>query len=492
MSIDARESVMRRILACSALLTGLLVGEGSMAATYYVDAGASNDSGDGSQAAPKKYIRSGLSRLSSKGGDTLIIMPGTYSNSRDAIISPTRGRSGAYNVIRAQTDGTVTIKAPFGLGPADHYLRFEGLKFDLPEVKVIMGRYVKILRCAFKGGPSSGNNVTVQIGSNDLTPGAQYILMEDSWVYGPGGRYKILVYNSDRIVLRRVLARHDGGWSFDGSNPQAGITIYDSTNVELQNGIVIDSMTGLSAFESNIYLVANGTTGQRAGNVSVRGSVVVGGGGNGIAWDGHAAYSSSLLEDVVVWGSGAGGIASNGSANTGTINRALVKSGGTGFADWEGNARLTISNVIAYQNSKSACDGVSASGSVAFGNGSNNCGTSMDPLSSGLRYLLRVEPDSRLATSGTNGGQVGPTIVKRIGASGTLYGEPGYDTVTSEDLWPWPNESRIKADLAESNSRGFSASSKTLTNYLWELLGNTSPIGRNAVMPDPRASLATR
>src|SRR6185436_6195759 len=98
----------------------------------------------------------------------------------------------------------------------------------------------------------------------------------------------------------------------------------------------------------------------------------LGGGGNGISWDGSAAYSSSLLEDVVVWGSSAGGIASNGSPNVGTITRATVKSGGTGFADWDGGSRLTISSSIAYQNSNSACESVSASSSVSFDNGSNN------------------------------------------------------------------------------------------------------------------------
>jgi hypothetical protein len=467
---------MRGKVLTAALLAGLFVAQESFAATYYVDAAAASDSGNGSQSSPKKYIQSGVSLMSSSGGDTLVIAPGTYSNTRDAISSPTKGKSGAYNVIKAATDGTVNIKADFSLGTGDHYLRFEGLKFDRQDAKVILGRYVKILRCAFKGGPSSGNNVTIQIGSNDNTPGAQYVLIEDSWAYGPGGRYKILIYNSDRIVMRRVLVRHDGGWTYDGSNPQAGITIYDSTNVELQNGIVIDSMMGLSAFESNIYLVANGTTSQRAGNVAVRGSIVMGGGGNGIAWDGSAAYSSSLLEDVVVWGPSAGGIASNGSPNTGTINRATVKSGGTGFADWDGGSRLTISSSIAYQNSNSACDSVSASSSVAFGNGSNNCGTSFDPMSNGLKYLLRVEPGSRLSTAGAGGGQAGANIVKRIGTSGTLYGETGYDTVTNEDLWPWPYETRLKTDLAESNSRGFSASSKTLTDYLWETLGNTSPV----------------
>src|SRR6185503_211303 len=155
---------MRGKILTAALLAGLFVAQASFAATYYVDASAASDSGNGSQASPKKYIQSGVSLMSPSGGDTLIIAPGTYSNTSDSISSPTKGKAGAYNVIKAATDGSVVIKGGFDLGTGDHYLRFEGLKFDQQDVKVILGRYVKILRCAFKGGPSSGNNVTVQVG----------------------------------------------------------------------------------------------------------------------------------------------------------------------------------------------------------------------------------------------------------------------------------------------------------------------------------------
>jgi hypothetical protein len=128
------------------------------------------------------------------------------------------------------------------------------------------------------------------------------------------------------------------------------------------------------------------------------------------------------------------------------------------------------------------------SSSYSSGNGSNNCGTALDPLANGLKYLFRAEPGSKLASGGASGGAAGAQIVKRIGTSGTLYGETGYNAPTNEDLWPWPNETRIKSDLAETNSRGFSASSKSLTDYLWELLGNTSPVS-GAVIPSPPTAL---
>lgn len=61
MTLTARSSliVLFLCLACSA----------GHAATYYVDCDAADDTGDGSQGSPKKYIQSGLALM--LGGDTL-------------------------------------------------------------------------------------------------------------------------------------------------------------------------------------------------------------------------------------------------------------------------------------------------------------------------------------------------------------------------------------------------------------------------------------
>jgi hypothetical protein len=118
---------------------------------------------------------------------------------------------------------------------------------------------------------------------------------------------------------------------------------------------------------------------------------------------------------------------------------------------------------------------VESSHLYAYENGSNNGGTPLDPLNNGLKYLPRVEKGSKLTTMGEGGRQVGPQIVKRVGVSGTLFGEPGFEDVTKDDLWPWPNEQRIKADFAEDIARGFAATDKSLTRYVWEQLGKPTP-----------------
>jgi hypothetical protein len=444
------------------------------AATYHVDANARDDSGDGSAERPKKRIASGLALLSKKGGDVLVIAPGVYGHPRDAIKAVPSGRPDAYNVVKAATDGTTIIQVPLVLPNADHYVQFEGLKWDYPNYKGIRGRYVKILRCAFKGGGTTGNTSSVVIGTNDFTPGAQYILIEDSWVYGPGGRYKLLVYNSDSVVIRRVVVRHDGGWIYDRNNPQGGITVYNSNNVRLQDVMAIDGLLGLEGFESNIYFVGNDSSKTPTANVRVQGAIVIGGAGNGIAFDDHRPYENASVEDVVVWGTAAGGFASGGSAHQVTIDRALIRSKGTAFADWAYKGGIRVKNSIAYGNAKVAT-AVQSSHLYAFDNAQNNGGTPLDPLTNGLKYLPRVEKGSKLMTMGEGGHQVGPQIVKRVGVSGTLFGEAGFEDVTKEDLWPWPNEQRIKADFAEDIARGFAATDKSLTHYVWEQLGKPMP-----------------
>jgi hypothetical protein len=75
-----------------------------------------------------------------------------------------------------------------------------------------------------------------------------------------------------------------------------------------------------------------------------------------------------------------------------------------------------------------------------------------------------------------------------------MWGDPGYDTVTGTSLWPFPNESVIKSDMASfsmvnpitgntiSGTRGFGASGNglyggpiTLTSYIWEAVGYPCP-----------------
>ena len=473
------------------------------AATYYVSASASSDSGSGSLASPKKYITSGLSLMSSSGGDTLIIMPGTYSDANDRILSKNipNGRPGAYNIIKAQTDGTVTINSPFNLvdvgASQSSYLQFEGLKWRGPTGKSIVGHHIKILRCAFEGGAPSGNVTTFNIGTNNQTPGATDILIEDSWFYGEGGRYNLLIYNSERIVIRRVVARHDTGWCFNqcgGSGPpEAGVTVYNSGDILLQNVMVIDSNLIYQYWESTFYIINNGS-GISNNNSIVDGSLSINNRGVSYKYDGPAPVTNAVIRNSVSYGLGNGtgfGIALTGnSGSNSTLQNLTLMNAGTGILVGSSATTNNLTNSILEGNSQAIINNSGAgskwthSYNNCSNNGNNNCQstgeTTYNALTNGLLYPVKIEAGSTLETAGLNNTTVGATILFKLGVSGSLYSDTGATTETSESLWPWPSESRMKIDMCDEIStgvadRGWCATNKTLTQYIWELLGNEKP-----------------
>ncbi len=467
--------VFARVISCAALAIAALTSP-AMAATYYVDASAANDSGNGSQASPKKYIASGIALMSTSGGDTLMIQPGTYSSSNDNVSSPKAGTANAWNVIKAVTDGTVLITTGLHLSAStNRYVQYEGLKFVDSNQKQILGNYTKFLRTAFRGGPSSGNSVTVQIGSNDATPGADHILLEDCWVYGQGGRYKILVYNSTNVVLRRVVTRFDGGYNNTDGAPEADITVYDSRDVAVLNAIAIDGITGRGAYVAAFYNALNGTTGTPNTNREWRGSMTIKPTGYFMGTEGQSSITNLKVIDCASYG-GSYGVSQLKGSNNLYQRITLVNSGGDGFGVFGGSA--TVQDTVVAAPRGEAFNGVSASNSLAVS-------TIATLIGDGIRFLPRVEPGSVLSLGGILGGQRGANIMKRIGTAGTLYGESGYNTETSEDLWPWPYEARIKADFAEESTRGFAGGTATMTEYIFTLLGNASPIGQAPVPSSP-------
>ena len=92
----------------------------------------------------------------------------------------------------------------------------------------------------------------------------------------------------------------------------------------------------------------------------------------------------------------------------------------------------TIKNSIVFDILGTAIEWSKNDYNNLFGNRSNYGNTSggvhnifINPLNNGLKYLPRIEQDSVLATSGEGGGQIGATIIKRLGKSGSLYGDSG-------------------------------------------------------------------
>lgn len=362
-----------------------------------------------------------------KPGGEVIVKPGSY-----AAFSLKACAADAWCTVRAETDGTVTVTG-LSIGAGNWFTSIEGMKFTGSGAKTITGAYVKLKRDAFTGGPLSGNNSLLQIGTNDRTPGADHVLVEDSWVYGPGGRYKVLVYNATNVVLRRIVTRWDAGYKNSDGAPEADIAVYDSKNVEVQNAIALDGQ-GSGAYVAVFYNPVNGGTSTQNTTRAWRGCIAINVPmGYYMGTEGQSSMTGLVVEN------GAGFALKYGVSQlkgTGNVyrNLTLVNLRGDGFGIFGGSASISTS-IVAVQTGK------------AF-NGAS-CTT-----------CLTTAAGATLIT-GVSGR--GATITKRIGHDGTLYGEDGFNTTTDEDLWPWPNEARIKADF-DSVRPAFAGNS--LTEYV--------------------------
>jgi hypothetical protein len=371
------------------------------------------------------------------------------------------------------------------MAQGNHHLSLSGLRIHDTSQKVIFGHHLKLIGIEFKGGPASDNTVSVQIGSNDFTPGAQYVLLEDCWVHGFGGRYKILVYNSDSIVLRRVVVRHDGRNPITDSNPMADITVYDSSNVEVQNAIALDDVQGenTNTYVAAFYNVCNGTTSTPNAHHVWRGSIVIDPAGYLMGTEGQCSTTTLVATDLVLAG-GSYGVSQLRATGARYERLTIVAPGNDGFGIFGGSA--TVADSIVANADGRAYNGITPTSSVAYNNsGGNSGGTVLNPFTNGLLYLPRIEAGSTLAGGGA-GGQRGAQIVKRIGEPGTLYGEPGYDATTTAELWPFPNEARIKQEMCTDPgvTRGF-CSAPSLTDYIMSYLGNGNPYTADPVAPSP-------
>ncbi|MDA0323983.1 MAG: hypothetical protein O2923_14875 [Verrucomicrobia bacterium] len=462
-----------------------------------------------------------------QGGDTLIIKDGTYSGSANKIwqwMYPPFGTANDYTVIEAENPGSVTFttSAPLDMqnfpqnNAADplRYIRFEGLKW-VGSTTLFGAEFIKFVRCAFEGDMPDGNTWTFAMLYS------KKVLMEDTVAFGKG-RYKYLAYKSKKLIFRRAIARNDyANKNAPGSDPIAPFAIYYSTNVQVQNSMVIDSdapqfWDPIPTEVAGAFYTPNG-----ARDVKLRGCIALNN-----AMSGYTGVSSELLIDnSVFWGCISGPGTKFGAseiANHITVG-GLVTPASMGMSVGQTNAAQFIPPGRGTESQQGGFDvgnsiimdcfdlgiGSDSVGKNALWNNNNNGNTVasdvtlVNPEANSLKHLPRIEAGSALSGQASDGGDVGANVLKKIGVSGTIWGETGYDSVTSHDLWPWPNEEWVKAELGGYNAgggdtsiprgdRGFAAyvspfgSPNTLSSYIWEYLGTKIPDGIYPT-PDPDA-----
>lgn len=483
-------------------LVCLTVGR-AFGAEYFIGP-AGKDTNPGTRAAPFATVTKVYGLM--KAGDTATLLAGQYSGL--SVLSRT-SYPPAGVTIRGEVPGGVVIDGKGTMSP---------ISMDGPGASPIGGftiqdivfrhqaygaslygvTKVKFIRCGFEDA-SNGNSMAFNASKTCDT-----ILLEDCFAWG-SGRYKFSTYHASNVIFRRCVVRFDRVQATP--DPMACFAIYASTNVQVQNCIALDGDQPSFWTKVDEYSGAFSTpsTDGPSTNVLYTGCIAL----NNAFQFGTLTKNLTNVRFVncVGWHIQEGVWARDGGLydhmTFGDLYGPSRQTSSVGLRfEWgdDPNPVTRITNSVI-----SGVKGVALWGwtgedyNVFSGNQTDRTNTPVGSRSvnaaPGLKYLVRGSDSATLKGKASDGGDIGATILKRIGKSGTFYGEAGYDQAQAEDLWPWPNEDVIRSYMrsyaSPSGNRGFCADGKTLTTYVLGYLGNAPFVGSTPV-PDPVPDPATQ
>jgi hypothetical protein len=353
-------------------------------------------------------------------------------------------------------------------------------------------------------------------------------VFERDWSWGYGARYPFALYSGVNNIVRESVSRYDG--APDGQ-PKAGIVQYDEDHSIVENSIVLDFDNGTDS-TADVHAplfttssVTNSTYPYGLGTVSWYGNIAINtvatSGNGGFYYDSHSSMYSDITGttiptftayDNAVIGvsnsSTAGGLwisadttaSTRGSAHDIILNHNTVYgSNGNGVRlDSYSYNSVTMKNMLVDGGSYTSAGcynqqyaGTPTTAANLWWNCNNTLHTVMPNATNADPAFVWI-PDITSGpayNTGNPSGNIGATIVNKY-VNGSL---------TGTTLWPFPNEAVIKDDLCQGpdtstagtceaanntsctiytrghNTSGFCASGKSLTKYIWEYLGNTSP-----------------
>jgi fibronectin type III domain protein len=491
----------------------LLSPSASFAGIYYLSPQGSDTSSAGlSESTPWKTFRYAFSLMSP--GDELVLLDGQYSDaagtgyiSSDACAGcgqpPSGIGQGQETVIRAKTPGNVTITGRLTLGTQsasgkEQYIRIQGVTFE-GGGNLYNTSHVTISGCGFHATDNGSGNVFA-IGTIEHNYHNTYDLIEDCWIWGRD-RLIAINYRSDFNVWRRVVLRGDGCNSSScqgGGNPNVGLSIYNSSGVSIQNVLVLDRVLDSGQPYGDFATAQHAPSpsvdegaGEYLGPNEWLGCLSLSSEDTGYYFEADSVNPNThRLINVIAWNDG--GLGLNIGKNASNVDLENITLGNSHGGD---NLRVapevqggTVRNIIAYKagrygvNSSVAPSYSDVSGAAAGNYNQTSCSAgclTTDPLTGSpapLKYILRIEDGSSLKGTGYAGADYGANVVKRYGNEGSRYGDSGYDVLTAQDLWPWPNQDRIRSEMCGSTARGFCGSSwASLTDYVWRQLGSAPP-----------------
>lgn len=485
----------------------------AFSATYYISPNGNDSSGDGSTLSPWKTSTKAFAQ---GGGHTYIFKDGTYNYIGGPIENPPSGTATSPTVIRAENDGRAILDGQASRSGIrvnqKQYVFIEGFRVEncgenpaihvtSPDGTAIASQCNNIIirRTGAKGSAQSSNNPVWAISRTRDS------LFEDVWGWG-FGRYTMNVYGCTNVIVRRAVLRWDG-WGAGADkpgDPKFNMGVYDTHDSLFENILILDAANDPFGGDKGGLFVPGNNNGNTApyadsDNNTFLGLIVLNNIGRGVGVEGGTGGTNdnNRFVDLVTWGNTSAGITVHKKASNTQFNH--VTSGfndrGTYFGSSANSVSgSTLTNSLVYANITRGVDGpVSTSYNNVYANGTNYLNgasagpnsISQDPL---LAYILRIESNSPNKGTASDGGDRGANVLKKYVNR----------ALASEDLWPWPYQDRIKADMCAGVSRGFCGTAwASLTNYVWGQFNNSTPdtsspsIPSNLSLANPTTSSLT-
>jgi hypothetical protein len=363
--------------------------------------------------------------------------------------------------VRALNPGSVKIQGPLFMGRKnrkDSYIRIMGITFEGGAI---------LYNTSFVTIKDSGFHGPFGIGTNDHEDGNSDNLVEDVWIWSGGSRIVAINYRANRNVWRRVVVRGDGCGTADcagSGNPNVGFTVYDSTDVSVQNVLVVDRTLASSDSPYADFACAQHTSDSRYyfGRNEWLGVMSLNAPDTGFYCEpdsGGTVAPVLAIRNSVFWNARFGGVNLARSGNQHTIDRVWIRSGGDGFRfapelarSGARISRLSVSGLGRYAINSS----VGTTDSVVSGQWES----AMNQAGCVARCTMEGDSASSIVLD-----PPGRELV-RYGTDGTRFGEPGYNDLVDRPLWPWPNEDRLKREMCAETKRGFCAGGIVFSAYL--------------------------
>lgn len=536
----------------------MLFSTGARAATYYMcgsasscnstplpgvvapgsgwSTGSSGNNGT-SKSTPFDSLHTAFPKMA--GGDTLIIGNGTYTGAANEVGDNDSGSAGfapygtssAWTTVKADNTGGVLFDGQatrpmiylYQSSGANLYTVFQGLVWanaqaNYGPVSTNNVSYIRFLQCgAYNAG--SGNTAVFDIGRS-----SSYILLEGCYAYGLS-RYKFLIYTTTHVVVRNCVARQDAADLGGTTNPVAFFSLYDSSDLLVQNCIGVDG----DGTDGTQYVNGTGqyggcfpvfTTDNAVDTVTVTNSVCINSKIGGFLVANTNDATNITYSNDVFWGlqtqtpTGSG----NGGRSPIIFNRAQSATvsnltGGTAsdtnseanpYFAWDyGTQSLDNSiftNITLYNSSTSVVGNLWGGGTLTqtYNDFYSDTGANPSPLETGEKTAnpsiqwpvlscttglpatwTGISGSTSMCGAGSGGANIGANLIYQQGASGTLYGATGYNLQQDGTngqatvlMWPFPNEAVIQARMAAytnstysvTGTRGFCAGYNTSTN----------------------------